>query len=179
VATFLAGLVSGALATRYGSKVVLVAGAGLTSMSTLALVLAHEHTWQVVVESALMGLAFGLAFAALSNLIVDAVPQSQTGVASGMNANIRTVGGALGSAVVASVITANARPDGLPVEAGYVHGFTLLVATSAMATLVAVVVPVVRARTHIVPGPQAEYEALHPTSPGDELREPGWSNASR
>jgi MFS family permease len=178
-ATFIAGLVSGTLATRFGSKEVLVAGAGLTSISTLALVLAHDHIWQVVVESAAMGLAFGFAFAALSNLIVDAVPQSQTGVASGMNANIRTVGGALGSAVVASVITANARPDGLPVEAGYIHGFTLLVATSGLATLVAVFVPVVRARTNIVPGPQAEYEALHPTAPGDELREPGWSNVSR
>jgi MFS family permease len=120
---------------------------------------AHDHIWQVVAESAMMGLAFGLAFAALSNLIVDAVPQSQTGVASGMNANIRTVGGALGSAVVASVITANARPDGLPLESGYIHGFALLVATSALATLVALFVPVVKARTHIVPGPQAEYDA--------------------
>jgi predicted MFS family arabinose efflux permease len=161
-ATFVAGLISGSLATRYGSKAVLVAGAGLTSLSTLALVLAHDHIWQVIIESAVMGLAFGLAFAALSNLIVDAVPQSQTGVASGMNANIRTVGGALGSAVVASVITANARPDGFPVETGYVHGFSLLIATSALATLVAVFVPVVKARTHVVPGPQAEYEAQHP-----------------
>jgi EmrB/QacA subfamily drug resistance transporter len=158
-ATFLAGLFSGALAARFGSKALLVVGAGLTSLSTLALVLAHDHVWQLLAESAVMGLAFGLAFAALSNLIVDAVPQSQTGVASGMNANIRTVGGALGSAVVASVITANARLDGFPLESGYTHGFTLLVATSALATLVAVLVPVVKARTHIVPGPQADYEA--------------------
>jgi MFS family permease len=178
-ATFLAGLISGVLATRVGSKAVLVLGAGLTSLSTLALVLAHDHIWQVVIESAAMGLAFGFAFAALSNLIVDAVPQSQTGVASGMNDNIRTVGGALGSAVVASVITANARPDGFPLEAGYVHGFALLVATSALATLVAVFVPVIKARTHVVPGPQAEYEALHTTSPEEELLEPERSRARR
>ena len=159
VATFIAGVFSGALARRYGSKLVLVAGAGLTSLSTLALVLFHDHVWQVLIESTLLGLAFGLAFAALSNLIVDAVPQSQTGVASGMNANIRTVGGALGSAVLASVITANARPDGLPVEAGYNHGFGLLVVTAGLATLVAILVPVVKAKTHVVPGPQADYEA--------------------
>jgi sugar phosphate permease len=95
-------------------------------------------------------------------LIVDAVPQSQTGVASGMNANIRTVGGALGSAVVASVITANARPDGLPTEAGYSHGFALLVVTSALATLVAVGVPVVKAATRVVRGQQAVYEMEPP-----------------
>jgi EmrB/QacA subfamily drug resistance transporter len=145
IATFLAGLASGRLAHRFGSKAVLVVGATLTAGATLGLLLAHDHLWQVLVESTVLGLAFGLAFAALSNLIVDAVPRSQTGVASGMNANIRTVGGALGSAVVASVVTAGARSDGYPVEAGYTHGFAVLVVTSGLAALVAVLVPVGRA----------------------------------
>ncbi|MCW2845960.1 MAG: Multidrug resistance transporter, superfamily protein [Nocardioides sp.] len=157
-ATFVSGVVSGRLANRFGSKAVLVAGATLTAVGTLGLTIAHEHVWQVVVETTILGLAFGLAFAAMSNLVVDAVPQSQTGVASGMNANIRTVGGALGGAVLASVVTAGARPDGLPVEAGYTNGFAVLVVTSALAALVAVFVPVIKARTHVVPGPQAEAE---------------------
>ena len=160
VATFVAGLASGRLAARYGSKAMLVAGAALTSLGTLGIVLAHDHVWQLLVESTVLGLAFGLAFAAMSNLVVDAVPQTQTGVASGMNANIRTVGGALGGAVLASVVTAGHRPDGFPVESGYTHGFTLLVVTSALAALVALAVPVVKARTHVVPGPQAEAEEL-------------------
>ena len=103
----------------------------------------------------------------MSNLVVDAVPQTQTGVASGMNANIRTVGGALGGAVLASVVTAGARPDGLPVESGYVHGFTAagrhLGAGRAGRRCSC---PVVRARTHVVPGPQAEAEAAPGSEPG-------------
>jgi EmrB/QacA subfamily drug resistance transporter len=173
VATFLAGLLSGRLAARFGSKPVLVFGAGLTSLATLGLVLFHDEIWQVLIETTALGLAFGLAFAALSNLIVDAVPQSQTGVASGMNANIRTVGGALGSAVLASVITANARPDGLPVESGYTHGFTLLVITSGLAALVAALVPVVKARTHVTAiqaRDEAEREVEH--LPGTLVPEP-------
>ncbi|GAW49871.1 MULTISPECIES: MFS transporter [unclassified Nocardioides] len=158
-ATFVAGVFSGRLAARYGSKAVLVVGATLTALGTLGLTLVHDQLWQIVVETTVLGLAFGLAFAAMSNLVVDAVPQTQTGVASGMNANIRTVGGALGGAVLASVVTAGARPDGFPVEAGYTHGFGVLVVTSALAALVAVFVPVVRAKTHVVPGPQAEAEA--------------------
>ncbi|CAB4693649.1 MAG: MFS transporter [Actinobacteria bacterium] len=157
-ATFVAGLVSGRLAARHGSKAILVAGAALTAAGTFGLVLFHESAWQVVVETTVLGLAFGLAFAAMSNLVVAAVPQSQTGVASGMNANIRTVGGALGGAVLASVVTAGARADGYPVEAGYVHGFTLLGITATAAALVALLVPVVRAVTHVVPGPQLEAE---------------------
>ena len=156
VATFLAGLFSGRLAARFGSKAVLVAGAGLTSLATLGLVLFHDQVSHMLIETTALGLAFGLAFAALSNLIVDAVPQSQTGVASGMNANIRTVGGALGSAVLASVVTANARPDGLPLESGYTHGFTVLVVTSGLAALVAVLVPVARSRRRDVTERPAE-----------------------
>lgn len=165
-ATFIAGLVSGRLAARFGSKAVLVAGASLTSLGVLGLTDLHSELWQVVIETTILGFAFGLAFAAMSNLVVDAVPQTQTGVASGMNANIRTVGGALGGAVLASVITAGARPDGLPVESAYTNGFTVLVVTSALAALVAMFVPVVKAKTHVVPGPQEDYEDKHPIEAG-------------
>jgi EmrB/QacA subfamily drug resistance transporter len=158
LATFLAGLASGWLTRRVGGKALLVTGAVLTALPTLGFVLWHDSLAVVVAELTLLGLGFGLAFAALSSLVVDAVPQSQTGVASGMNANIRTVGGALGSAVVASVITSDLRPDGFPAEAGYTHGFAVLVVTSTLAAVVAALVPVVRARTHVVPGPQAVYE---------------------
>ena len=151
-ATFLAGLVSGRLSARFGSKPVLFVGAAATSLGTLGLVLLHSAVWMIAVETIVLGLAFGLAFAAMSNLVVDAVPQSQTGVASGMNTNIRTVGGALGGAIMAAVVTAQVRPDGLPVESGYTNGFLVLTVASGLAALVALVVPVVKARTHPVAG---------------------------
>jgi MFS family permease len=145
-ATFLAGIASGRLAARHGSKRVLLLGSGLNAACLLALTFAHDHIWQVLVVTTLMGVAFGLAFAAMSNLVVESVPRSQTGVASGMNANIRTVGGALGGAILASVITADARPDGLPVEAGYTNGFLVLAISATAATLVTLLVPVHRGR---------------------------------
>jgi EmrB/QacA subfamily drug resistance transporter len=158
VASFVAGVFAGRLANRLGSKPMLVAGAALTSLGTLGLTVLHGSLWMVLVESTVLGFAFGLAFAAMSNLVVQAVPQTQTGVASGMNTNIRTVGGAIGSAVLASVVTANVLPSGLPTESGYTGGFAVLTVTSGLAALVAIFIPVVRARTHIVPGPQAEAE---------------------
>jgi EmrB/QacA subfamily drug resistance transporter len=142
LATFTAGLLSGRLAARFGSKRLLVIGAAMSALSQLGLALVHGQEWQVLVEAAVGGSAFGLAFAAMSNLVVEAVPRSQTGVASGMNANIRTVGGAIGGAVLGSVVTAGARADGLPVEAGYTHGFAVLAACSAVAALAALLVPV-------------------------------------
>lgn len=160
IATFFGGIAAGRLAARYGSKALLVVGATLTAVGTFGMAFAHGELWMVIIETTILGLAFGLAFAAMSNLVVAAVPQSQTGVASGMNTNIRTVGGAIGSAVLATVVTSNLEPSGLPHEAGYTHGFLLLAITSTAAAIVAVLVPVVRATTHVVPGPQAEAEEL-------------------
>ncbi|MGY2704700.1 EmrB/QacA subfamily drug resistance transporter [Nocardioides sp. HB32] len=159
VASFIAGVMAGRLTVRFGSKAMMVFGAALTAASTLALTLAHDEIWQVLVATSGLGLAFGLAFAAMSNLVVAAVPQSQTGVATGMNTNIRTVGGAIGAAVVTSVITANVQPSGFPHESGYTHGFAVLAIVAAGAAVVGAFVPIVRVRTHVVPGPRAEAEA--------------------
>jgi MFS family permease len=167
IATFAAGLLSGRLAARYGSKRLLVVGAALSAVSQLGLALVHDSTEQVLAATVLGGAAFGLAFAAMSNLVVEAVPRSQTGVASGMNANIRTVGGAIGGAVLGSVVTAGARTDGLPVEAGYTAGFAVLAGCSAVAALVALLVPVPRST-------EAELEVLEDVEDGveDEARHP-------
>ena len=70
-------------------------------------------------STALMGIGFGLAFSAMAALVVAAVPTSQTGVASGMNANIRTIGGSIGAAMMASIVTSQLAPSGLPKESGY------------------------------------------------------------
>jgi MFS family permease len=105
---------------------------------------AHAHPWQLVLANAVMGVGVGLIFACLSNLIVAAVPPEQTGVASGMNANIRTVGGSIGAAVMATVVTASVFPNGLPHESGYTRGFVMLMAVMLLCAAVALKIPPVR-----------------------------------
>src|SRR6266700_4905884 len=99
------GMAIGPITAAVGSKVPLAAG-GLVGGSAFAfLAAAHGGVWEVYVATAIAGVGMGLAFSAMTNLIVEAVPSTQTGVATGMNANIRTVGGAIGSQVVVTVIT--------------------------------------------------------------------------
>lgn len=52
---------------------------------------------------------------------MNAVPHSHTGAAAGMNANIRTVGGAIGAAMVATVLGSHAGASGDPSEHGWVN----------------------------------------------------------
>jgi EmrB/QacA subfamily drug resistance transporter len=143
-ASFLLGLVCGRLGQRFGSKNVLVVGSVVAVIGYLLFALVHERPLEVVLIATLMGVGFGLSFASMSNLIVAAVPQEQTGVASGMNANIRTIGGSIGSAVMASVVTAHVGRGGLPEESGYTTGFLLLAGALMLSALAALLIPAVR-----------------------------------
>ena len=108
------------------------------------LAFAHGQEWEIYLSTAIMGIGFGLAFSAMSALIVSAVPASQTGVASGMNANIRTIGGSIGAAVMASIVTSQLEPSGLPREAGYTIGFAVMGAGLVLAALAGLLMPSAR-----------------------------------
>jgi len=138
---FTFGLLSGRLAKDWGSKRVLLAGAILTAVAFLVLTVAHEERWEIYLSSGLIGAGLGFAFAAMSNLVVESVPATQVGVASGMNANIRTIGGSIGAAVMGSIVTSGAAVDGLPPESGYTHGFGFLLIAAVLAAGAALLVP--------------------------------------
>jgi EmrB/QacA subfamily drug resistance transporter len=141
-AMFAAGVLAGRLAERFGSKLVLLAGSVLSIPPFVLLAVAHDQSWQIYLAVTVAGLSIGLAFSAMSALVVEAVAADQTGVASGMNANIRTIGGAIGSGIGASLLSSGvtaAHP--LPAGAGYTHVFWLLSAAAVLASLAATIVP--------------------------------------
>jgi EmrB/QacA subfamily drug resistance transporter len=138
---FIFGASSGALSKRFGAKSVLVSGTILSIPPFAIMAFAHSHIWEILIAMLFLGAGFGLAFSAMSNIIVDGVPSHQTGVASGMNANIRTIGGSIGAAVMASIVTAGAGPGGLPKESGYTTGFTMLAAALLLAALAGLLIP--------------------------------------
>jgi EmrB/QacA subfamily drug resistance transporter len=144
VTMFIVGLFAGRLARRLGGRVLVIAGCLIGSGAMSMLAFAHQHQWQIYVATALMGIGFGLAFSAMSALIVAAVPPSQTGVASGMNANIRTIGGSIGAAVMASIVTSQLEPSGLPQEAGYTIGFAVMAAGLLLAAVAGLLMPSTR-----------------------------------
>jgi MFS family permease len=115
----------------------------------------------VYVATAFAGVGMGLAFSAMTNLIVEAVPSTQTGVATGMNANIRTVGGAIGSQVVVSVITSGVAAGVLPHERGYVLSFLIMAVGMVAAGMAALLVPGAVKRARVADGP-ARADAAAP-----------------
>lgn len=138
---FILGLYSGRIAARFGSKLAVVVGSGTSCAGYFILAAAHSASWEIYLVSSLLGIGLGLAFSAMSNLIVMAVPPAQTGVASGMNANIRTIGGAVGAGIMSSIVTSTVLNSGLPAAAGYSHGFLFIGVMTAVATLCTILIP--------------------------------------
>ncbi len=138
---FLTGTVSGRALARFGAKAIVIAGSLCCVPAFLILAFAHSATWEVAAAMGLTGAGMGLSYSAVSNIVVYAVPSSQTGVASGMSANIRTIGGAIGAAVMGSIVTSTLRSNGLPTEAGYTVGFATLAGAAVLATVAALLIP--------------------------------------
>ena len=144
VTMFIAGQFAGRLTIRFGGKALVVSGCLAGGMSMGILAFAHQDVWEILLSSALMGIGFSLAFSAMSALVVAAVPPSQTGVASGMNANIRTIGGSIGAAAMASIVTSRLMPSGLPRESGYTAGFTVMAVALLLAAGAGLLIPAAR-----------------------------------
>ncbi len=141
VTMFICGMLSGRLAAAIGSKAAVIIGSCFSCTAYLLLAFAHTEPWEIYLASTLLGVGLGLAFSAMSNLIVQAVTPAQTGVASGMNANIRTIGGAVGAAVMSSIVTATLLKDGFPAASGYTRGFAFLAGMTVIAIIAAIFIP--------------------------------------
>jgi MFS family permease len=124
IAMTILGLYAGPIAARFGSRSALIAGTVFAAAAFALLTVQHDHPVDLLVAAALMGVGIGLAFAALGNLVVQAVPSHQTGVASGMNTVMRTLGGALGGQLSATFI-ANNVAHGYPTETGFTYTFMM------------------------------------------------------
>jgi EmrB/QacA subfamily drug resistance transporter len=137
-----AGPLAGTLATRVGAKLPLLLGTLFAASSFALLALAHSEPWHVIAAVTLLGLGIGLSFASMANLIVAAVPQTQTGEATGMNTIMRTVGGAFGGQIAAAIVASHVNAaTGFPSESGFTAAFALGAIALVLALAAAAAIP--------------------------------------
>jgi EmrB/QacA subfamily drug resistance transporter len=140
------GPLSGLLARRFGPKLPLTLGAVLVATAFALPAVGHASIWVIVVSGMLTGAGMGLAFAAMSNAIIESVPATHTGEATSVNSIVRTIGGSIGTAVIAAVIASNSTPEGLPTDQAFTTGFWVCAAVAMLAVLAALCLPSARQR---------------------------------
>ena len=96
----------------------LPAGSGLMAVAALMLWFTSDQLWEILIGMALFGIGMGAAYAAMPTLIARNVAIFEVGSAVSFNQVLRTVGGALGSAVVGAILVANPGSNGIRISLG-------------------------------------------------------------
>jgi MFS family permease len=159
LASLVSAPIARAVGARFGMRVVLPLGALVVTGTGVLLAVAHGSMVDLAVASALAGVGIGSSFAAMPALIVAAVPPERTGSATSLNQVLRTVGGAVGSAASAAILTAHTvgGPSGLPSESGYTVAFAAGAALCAVTAVVAwLLVPSARRGVVVADDPEVE-----------------------
>lgn len=107
VATLIvAAPLSARLTEKFGSKVVVTAGLVIvaTALTILAAVDVEGGYGRVALALSIMGFGMGMTMAPATDSIMGSLPLAKAGVGSAMNDTTRQVGGALGVAVLGSVL---------------------------------------------------------------------------
>ena len=138
------GVVTSRLAPRLDGRSKLIAGCLTCAVALLWFAFVHDHIWQVCVTSGLLGLGMGFTMSAMAGLMVTAVPPSQVGIAGGMNANIRLIGGSIGASVTATILASHANGAGVPAEVGYTIAFVILAGCAVLAAAIGLRIPSAR-----------------------------------
>ena len=136
VAMIVCGPAAGWLGTRFGHAVALRIGLAASAVAFGLLAFAHSDAGLALVWMGLLGVGIAFALAAIGTLVIENSAASETGVASGVNMIMRTIGAAVGAQVAAAVISAHTPLGSLvPEESGFTIAFALAACASCLALI--------------------------------------------
>ena len=133
VGLILGGPISAKLAAKLGTKVVVAAGLTLVAVGlSIVTQFAVDSTYGIVAAHLLvLGFGMGMAMAPATESVMGSLPVEKASVGSAVNDTTRTTGGALGVAILGSLLASQYRGDmdgavsGLPHDAAATASDTL------------------------------------------------------
>ncbi|MEU4416655.1 MULTISPECIES: MFS transporter [Nocardia] len=154
VITMLFGAVAGLLARRIGARLPLVVALVIFATAAVAFAVLPLTATNFLIVNSIFSIGFGMYYACMPILLVEAVPQEQQGVSMGMLGVMQSMGVAIGLAIVTAFLHSNGMtalvsvggqaqpPTPLPDlfgDRGYQLGFWVCAAASAVALTFALV----------------------------------------
>ncbi|MEX0863521.1 MAG: DHA2 family efflux MFS transporter permease subunit [Acidimicrobiia bacterium] len=121
VATLIiAAPLSARLTERFGSKLVVTTGLLIVAiaLSVLATITVDTGYGRVALALVILGLGMGTTMAPATDSIMGSLPLAKAGVGSAMNDTTRQIGGALGVAILGSILASSYASAMAPVVAG-------------------------------------------------------------
>lgn len=141
--------VSALLTRRIGARATLAIGAAMSAAGYFALLGLMSAPWQLMLGSMLVFGGVGVAYSAMPALIMDNIPATETAAGNGLNSLMRSMGTAISSAVMATILASATMnlPAGpgatvtLPSESAFTTGFVISGVAAAIAAAIALAIP--------------------------------------
>lgn len=126
------------LGRQIGFKYALAIGLTVTAVGSAMLAALHAEPWQLMLGYAVGAAGVAVAFGAMPKLIADAVSPTETGIATGMNTVVRTIGSAIGAQAAITLLASDTIPGtDIPAESGFTTSLWLGAAAALAAALLA------------------------------------------
>ncbi len=142
----LMSVVTGRLLPRVGHRPFILTGLTCVTLGFFGLLFVRRATplWRMYIDLGLMGVGMGMTMLSLLLAAQGSVPKSQLGVATSLAAFARSIGGAIGVAVMGAIVAA-ALPSGMDdpaaLELGIRRAFVLGASVSVLALAAGFFVP--------------------------------------
>ncbi len=136
--------VSSRLITSIGARRTLSIGATVLAVGYLVTLFLMDAPWQLMLGSLVACAGVGIGYAAMPTLILDNVPESESGSGVGLNALMRSVGTTVAGAVMAAVLTSRTvdfAGHAIPDKGAFQLCFVIGAGAAFAGALVALLVP--------------------------------------
>lgn len=143
-AMVIAGFLCGAKASRWGIRTPMIFGSVMLAAGALGLAIWHAQAWQVAIALVVFGAGMGATYGGLPNLIVQASPPEQQGIASIMAVEGQNIGTVVLIQVAFAALTAHVLKASGGVfysETGYRIAFAVAAGCGLASVLLAAVLP--------------------------------------
>jgi len=132
------GALAGWVQRHIGAAYALAAGSVLGGLGLAWLAISSSHVYDAVGYAALLGVGFGIGYAALGTLAVQHVPMDSSAIASGVNSLVRTAGGSVGAAITSSILASDViAGTSVPTLHAYVICYVILAVGAGFAAAAA------------------------------------------
>lgn len=139
------GPLGGVIGRSTSYRLALALGLVVSALGCGLLAIFNSAPWQVMVLYALGAGGVAIAFGAMPKLITDAVDISETGIATGMNTVVRTVGSVIGAQVAITLVAGHHIPGtSIPSAEGFEISLWLGAGAALIGALFALAIPATR-----------------------------------
>jgi EmrB/QacA subfamily drug resistance transporter len=134
-------VVTGRMLPRVGHRPFILTGLTCITVGFFGLVTVRLGTpfWRLYLDLGLMGIGMGMTMLSLLLAVQSAVPRTQLGVATSLGAFARSIGGAIGVAVMGAIVAASLPASGVPAPAALELGLHRAFVAGAVVSVLALV----------------------------------------